>query len=791
MEKMLTPVEERPTEVEEGRSSPLSDDDDIESDSHIVPLNSQKIDGMVTSRSASGLSNPNASWGSSDVSSTKDTVSILSGVGDERQRSGSVDKTKEEILGRQSQQESAKDLLLSQSSDDDCCPLVPSVFDKMASSAEETASQQIPDSPHRHDVFADQSPRPFQKHNSLREGGSQRSSPLSSTSHATVSSQSSYSEITGDEGDQRLRKYSVSKKYARYEAYRASMVVDDPPVDDDEKSSDPHGGYSQSSTQESVATVTNEHNILEDTDVDRSDGVGGKEHWKESVVNKERERSFSEGVNAHLLDRRLSDMKDSLKHCDSGIDETPDANKTFKDGIRRFSVPPSSEDGVMMMPDPLPLSRTLVASRESGLADSPDPESFADEVSMLKVSRRPPQSAGSTPTHKPHSRAEVEIYVMQGSGGVEDDEEDGVAGSIRSDRFSTSYERPRSVPRSLENPSFSRYARTPIRDRDSKFIKSGEFQETGGLKYRSVSMDRISSTFSSGETERSVTSPPRSNTITSPSRAHAMSASRSAAVLLAPINQPLRQPIPVQANNNHPNQRFCVNPELSPPSPLSPSSVLPNLNPDLYSPSSSPTTSRGKKIKEKLKPALRVFKIASSSAESSSPVLQTPPLESDEQGIPSTPDTPDSSVELSPLALGSGRRARMASPDSASMCSSPLGRDTLRRSQSSEDILDSRVRIGGEEGDEEGRGVRDMDNTAAGLLVIPEPKFKSRKFFGKFKGRRGVHKRGISSPVVLTKYGYHSINDGPGLSTSVSFSAMETNEQKRHKKRHHRTPHFV
>lgn len=798
MEKMLTPVEERPTEVEEG-ANPFSDDDEIEDNPHIVALSSQKIDGVTTSRSGSGLSNPGASWGDSEVSSTKDSMSILSG-GDGGERQGGDRSTEEglSMLGRSSQQENAKDIL-SQSSEEEC-----SIFGKMASSAEET---QIADSSQRHDVFTDHTPTRSlpPKRNSLRdgEGGSQHSSPLSSTSRATVSSQSSYSEITGDDypvGEQRQRKFSVTGKYARYEAYRSVRVAkNDPPVGE-VRDLDATSG-SQSSTQESVVTIIDEHNVLDEIDVGGGD-TGGKDGGGR-CHREEGGEPISEGVSAQLLDQKLSDIKDSLKHCDSGIDETPDANKTFKDGIRRFSVPPSSsEEGVMMMSDPLPLSRTLVASRESGLADSPDPETFADEISMLKVARPRPlhQSADNTPTHhrlragkqgSDHvcdTTIEIELCVPpQGSecavdmlAAAGEKEEEGTGVRMGRSKSGKNYERPRSVPRSLENPSFSRYARTPIRDRESKFLRSGEFHEaqevSGPLKYRSASMDRISSA-SSFSAEVSATERPPST----------MSTSKSAAVLV-PTQEPQRQPVPVQAKNIHPNQRFCVNPELSPPSPSSPSATQLNLHPDLYCPTSSPSDSpttpqkhrRGKRIIDKLKPALRVFRIASNDNLGPLPVLRDPPQEADEQKTPPTPSTPDSSAESSPLALTSRRRVRMVSPEAVATCMASSGRDILRRSQSSEDILDSRGRAGEEEEEEGAEG--GAAPVVGSLMVIPEPKYKRGRLFGKFKGKKNL-KRGESAPVVLTKYGYRS------MSGSSFSAATESSEQKRNKK--HRIPHFV
>lgn len=107
----------------------------------------------------------------------------------------------------------------------------------------------------------------------------------------------------------------------------------------------------------------------------------------------------------------------------------------------------------------------------------------------------------------------------------------------------------------------------------------------------------------------------------------------------------------------------------------------------------------------------------------------------------------------------------------------------LRRSQSSEDILECSSEAKAKD-DEEG------DNNGAtkigSLVVIPEPKYKSRgKFLDKLKGKRGGKGGGASregSPVVLTK-GHHSVSM-PAFSDSSEFKSPKN-------KKRHRIPHFV
>ena len=838
MEKMLTPVAEH-------EPNPFSDeeeDDDL--DTTIVCSSSKKIDGSDdASRPCSSLSNPGGggvvTWTlDSDVSSMKDNVSILSG--------GEMQSAKVSILSGgggdgETDISSRKESL--QSSDEDSHLLVRTILGETPTSPDnselpQSSSATSGSAKRTSDVFIESSsssPRfhPYQKRNSLRSdnySGSQCSSPLSPTSHMTISSQSSCSEVMGED-EVKLRKYSVSEKYARHEAYRASLALsssgssssqaardkdtfEGEPVEFSQSSAEDGGGgirgepveFSQCSTQDSSATLTEERLLSAVEDVDagskREDG-GGTEY--------RRGRNEVGGVISEVSDHRILEIRDSLKHCDSGIDETPEANKTFKDGVRRLSMPPSGDDSHAMA-DVKPLSYTSAfASRESGLADSPDPEMLIDDAIPHKSQRAlHAQASENTRAEQKDSvttieSAEIEIFVPQGEKSVSPEAEDTISEGgrrirTRSEKLSSSYslERASVAPRSLDNPTFSRYARTPIRD--SKMLKATDVPQ--GLRYRSVSMDKIPTTFDPDE--KSVET-----------RAYSMSTSKS--VMLSPYFSPVHHPAPAShtpAKNSHPNQRFCVNKKDTPPStPTTPSSTTShsNLHDDIAvassaSPYGSPVIGakhkKGKGIKERLKPALRVLKINNSSP---SPILRDPPQEVDEQlehqdNVPSgdsgaesahsssqssPKETGDDDGTTSPCSnvIGQSRKVRMMSPEAVATRSFIPDTSSLRRSQSSEDILESGTREAKE---------LECDSAMAkfgSLVVIPEPKHKSRgKFLEKLKGkRRGTGSRDESSPALLAR-GHHSVSTD---ALQLSLSSEGGTRSPKHKKRHHRTPHFV
>lgn len=743
---MLTPVEEH-------EKDPFSDDDDDDnlSDTVIISSTSNKIDGVRDgSRPSSSLSNQEGViWMvDSEVSSMKDNMSILSGGDGEQQ--GKVTILREDSARKE----------CSQSSDEDSHLFSASVHTLLRggpaspTDSETPSSKRVSDISQQHDIFTDpsfSSPRfhPYHKRSSLRDNcsGSQCSSPLSPTSRATVSSQSSYSEMMGDDGEAKLRKYSTSDKYARYEAYRASLSA---VASQSEKESS-----AQMSTQESSSTL-----------IDETVGEESGDTKQASPTKSEEGVEFQ--PNKDVSDRKLLDIKDSLKHCDSGIDDTPEAHK---EGVRRLSMPPSGDDCHVTETKPLSYTSAF-ASRESGLADSPDPEMLADEAIVQKTQRVHASDSAEQQLKamvKLNHSPEVEIFVPLGDDSASPETEDpGRRIRARSEKLSSSYsmDRPNTVPRSLEHSSFSRYARTPIRD--SRMLQAG-----GSLRYRSVSMDKIPNGFDgAARGDKGIEA-----------RAHSMSNSKSA--MISPFYSPTHHPPPpAQAKNIHPNQRFCVKKDTPPSTPTTPSSTTshPNLHDDTTtsnsSPFGSPVTSarnkRGRGIRERLKPALRVLKINSSP----SLFLKDPLHEVDEQTVPVSPldsFADDSSLkETTPssASVGQNRRVRMMSPE-ALATHLHSSSNSLRRSQSSEDILES-----GAFTTKEAEGVA-ITAKIGSLVVVPEPKYKYRgKFLEKLRSKRG-------SPS-LSRGGHHSVSADGIFSEVGSVGSRSPKYKKRH-----RTPHFV
>lgn len=969
LEKMLTPVEEHEDHDPFSDDDDDDDDDELGGDTTIICSTSSKIDGGGValggsdSRPTSGMSNPGVTWiVDSETSSLKDSVSILSGG---EGQGGKVSILGEEGVGvavggaesrkggSESSEESAhafsmgtvRALLdhVSSPSSSTSPPLAP------ASAAEDTPpggrsgphditthQQQQQQQRSRHDVFTDStssssSHRPLVKRNS-HTTGSQSSSPLgSTTSHAPLSSQSSYSEPGaggGEDGSEanKPRKYSVSDKYAKYEAYRRSIAMEARQTEvetEEDFASGELTNFSQNSTQDSSATLTEE--LVErmtsgaaataedestaegsghhasfviaaatesrdgESESSLTDGSGGRD----SERGREKEGGVA-GEGKELLERRLlQEIRDPLKHCDSGIDDTPDSNRSFKDGVRRLSMPPptttttsfttSSDDTHLThLSDAKPLSYTSAfTSRESGLADSPDPELLSDELSSLHraaaaqqrvggASSATPQVGGTTDARQPgglsptkreeppgslvergkvmadlaaQSSGEVEIFVPlcdeeeecleatetidegERGGGGGGEREGGVRPRTRSDRLSSSYSQDR-PPRSLENPSFSRYARTPIRE---KALSEGQVSQEDRL-YRSLSMGKISVDQEEGVEGEGERVREREERGMSEGRGYTMSSSRSTLSIssgYSPIHRA-----------QHPNQRFGVNRMTTPPStPTSPPQPhyhhphhhhTPNLHDDATGSTTTPPLSpdtclraerqrRSKGIKERLKPALRVLKINSSPS-----LLRAPPPPPQDEQQPRPPsstssfsDEGGSPKEIMPPhhhqgghnTAPLGRRVRMMSPEAvASHLGDSSSSHTLRRSQSSEDILESSSMASG---GAKGTGGLHHDPVTSppattkigSLVVVPEPKRKHRgKFLEKLKGRRGgggggrgggssrASREEYPPPPALLHKGLHSVSTD-GIFPLPSSTDQETRSPKN--KKRHRTPHFV
>lgn len=897
---MLTPVEERPAAEFENDHDMLSDLDgeDEEEDSIIISSTSNKIDGPITSlsRSGSALSNQGATFFvDSEVSSTKDSISILSG-GDATPPTLILAAMSDEVAVRKGEeseeagsrvggggQEEPKGFL-SQSSDDSSTFSDPPshlrpLLTKIASSAEETPTQRIPDSSQqRHDVLSDGTSsfqRPGsktaftpQKSQSLRgrssSGGQQHLQPISSVSCSAILVSSSFSEGSA----QSKKKYSVSEKYARYEQCHSSSVMSHNDGSKDKRSEgrkeeEGEGLILESEVDSGPAIIEEEaeREVIESegNTVKTRPGKGsgmergeiGTEYEQSGVV-----RSSEGGME---LNKRLFEVREvssASKQCDSGIDDTPESSKSFKDGIRRLSMPPSDDD--VPIADSKPLSHVAAfASRESGIADSPVPELSSDEVMLHKVQRSPPQQIQSSLLLQQQQQQEQQKEFEEGSGRkspqvvviapevelipLESDEElesdAPVSFSVDRDKlesdapvtrlcssFSVDRDRSKSVPRSLENPSFSRYARTPIRD--SRLLRASESpQHDGvGLRYRSVSMDKIP-TFLSKSSEADDTlgvgfkemkrHDGKHRTWTLDSKPQSLPSSRSTSFIpyLSSAKSLGTSDTSTATSTHHssvmeghPNTRFCV---TSPESPSSPSTSTSHSIPPPHSsshpaphsyvsssPSSSPTASPmarrrakiSKGLKQKLKPALRVFKISSGSSGlmTPSPILGRPPPREDNER--------DEGEQRDFFDVR--RRVRMVSPEAVAVAKHS-SKVFLRRSRSSEDLIDvtDSAEVDGEEGE-------DFRHTKiGGLVVVPEHKHKSRGKFllGRMKRKKtasadgsprlgsarsevaqGIESEQIegSGDPVLLAYGYLSPTDGSGVKSPKN-------------KKRQRLPHFV
>ena len=777
LEKMLTPVEERPAAEFENDPNPFSDDEEDEDFAKIISSTSNKIDRQNMSRSASAQSSSGVLWTvDSEVSSVRDNVSILSGVDGERQQEYFKDVS---ILGGDDEQKES-----SQSSDDSNAFSEPPLS-QVANNTE--ATHGVPYSNQRHDLFTDPSSR-LLKH-SDHYSGSQHSSPLSSTSRATVSSQSSMSElVTGEDSstvaETKLKKYSISEKYAKYEQWRLLKALSDDKVEKTETTETVE--HSQNSTQESNGTLTDEQGKhsppLEGdskTEAIETPHLNEEGHNEIPHLNEEHIETHDTSVgknalsNDTKLDKKLNYIKDSSKHCDSGIDDTPESNRSFKGGTRRSSMPPSEED--MPFTDIKPLSHiSAFTSRESGLADSPDPELLNDEVLLHKVHHHHPQEEHETRTGGGeedklkiiHKSSETEIQISMGedssSSKMNDhsvlscescDNEAKQLESLDDDQVSNSYSFERgSFERGNSVSSFNRYARTPIRD--IRLLRASESPQRHmtGLKYRSVSMDKIPSSMEKSGID---------------SRAFSLSGSKSTSFT---PHQPSRH-VPLNTKNTqcHADQQFSTNS----PSPTNLSLDLTDTSP---SHSNSPMGSFQsdwikKGLKKRFKPALRVFKITPTSAVSPSPILAQPPqeeeeVEDDDVCCDSTPISPVGSSPRTVIV----RRVRMMSPEAVTTHLMP-SKMNLRRSQSSEDILESSL---------ESKDDEYPETKIGSLLIVPEPKHKHRASF--LKGKRP------SSPDVRSR----SEDHGDGVDAAISPLLLEFNRLKSSKtKRRNRTPAFV
>ena len=427
LEKMLTPVEERPAAEYEREHSSLSDEGD---QLDIVPTSSDKLDGTIFTRSLSGHSYPSGTWlvGEMDLerSNNRDNTSILSSEYSTPPRpilnsTNSMDIT--EISQAQNMEDLAKALEnheekgSSQGSDDSSMFSESvhynrgSAFNNVASpqgsgsfsfsSAEGTPVRTMSET-RKKDRSRHTEPT-SRKHlvSSVSDSTTSRnaqprwsphSSTRSSVSGVTLSSQSSLGE-EGTSSDASDKRSKIQKRYAKYERYERrerSQSFDVSPERKKEvaellsNDSEPP----QRLTQDSNGTLTDGNldtttEILTEVELSSSHSVTSTDSFYQNmngqtpVIGKKEQQSPENEREGGVSDL----VHDIQKTLDSGTDDTNSpVNKNIGHSI-------CADDDVPFSDGSNPPSYKLVfASRDSMLTDSPDTDSLNDDYVNTKTS---------------------------------------------------------------------------------------------------------------------------------------------------------------------------------------------------------------------------------------------------------------------------------------------------------------------------------------------------------------------------------------------------------------------
>ena len=419
LEKMLTPVEERPAAEYEREHSSLSDDGDI------IPTSSDKLDSTIFTRSLSGHSYPSSSWlvGETDVdrNSNRESTSILSSGYSTPPRPilnsiNSMDIA--EISQAQNMEDLAKALEdreekgSSQGSDDSSTFSESVQYNNRASTFNNVASPQGSGSfsfssaegtpvrtmseTRKKDRSRHTEPA-SRKHlvSSVSDSTTSRnthprwsphSSTRSSVSGVTLSSQSSLGE-EATSSDASERRSKLAKKYERYERRERSQSFDVSPERKKEVadllSSDSEPP--QRLTQDSNGTLTDGNldtttEVLTEVELSSSHSVTSTDSFYQNmngqtpVIGKKEQLSPENEKGGGL-------MHDIQKMLDSGTDDTnspvdksighslcADNDESFSDGTKPTSY------------------KLVFASRDSMLADSPDTDSLSEDYVNNKTS---------------------------------------------------------------------------------------------------------------------------------------------------------------------------------------------------------------------------------------------------------------------------------------------------------------------------------------------------------------------------------------------------------------------
>ena len=854
LEKMLTPVEERAAEIEGGNS--LSDDED-----NIITSTSLKLDGILFPRSGSQLSNQGGlhwavgSEGDSEVGSTRDTVSILSsGYGTPPRHilnsSNSMDILDHNSISEQFREEITQILDdqdlhqkdSSQGSDDSSTfsesvqallshsPATSPRVSLTFSSTQGTPVRTMSDSR----MFTRQSNSLGHSHGRKRppfdrsSATAVLSSPYSSSAHSSTSrtSQGSYSDsfredYRGREREQeqamiRQNKKSTSDKWERYERSQSMEVSDNnkpPQVDITVQ-------YAQDNNL-TTDTAATDKNTKEESEDEHSQQMPDNEKVSQDVY---RDINVEEGAEQHKNKGSVASilLQEIHRHADSGIDDTgsPDA-KGARSMVKSLSAGDAEESHLSETLSPRTYA-VVFTSRESGLAESPDPEGMnddeqssvaeyhvhvqkeSDDEDDVHVDERECDEENVKEEESLEQDSQQQLVPSEKSGDIENLGEDapmeesyspknGAPSSLLGKQPSlfsmnsdhtlnvgpditefedTDYNEMESAadsssdraPRSLEGPSFSRYARVPIHNTDHKgrhhkVSDSPVFDTRADWRLRTSSLDDLSETSVSpakiGDRER-----------------RALSETRSYSTAVS-----------INASPQHHSQSYQRAGGLkSSRSTGTFTEMQDKLDDPLYKNSSDGDSLRlekkhkkgiGSALAKKFKPAFRKFRITPSTSESSTPSL----VLSDDDSR-STPSHNGASTQTSPQArsplhygdLHPTRRVRMRSPDLSSPTKNSVS--SMRRSQSSEDILESRRQT---YYDEE---------------VDEKPKSRGGIFnkVGSWRNKHKAHGRG--SPVILVdfqQYNQYSVYEG---SSNLEPSPSSDSNPKNGKKRN-RHPQFV
>lgn len=847
IEKMLTPVEEKQFETD----SSSSDDDD---DGPILTSLSHKLDGITMSRSESGLSNPGISWTlfdvDSEVSSLRDSVSLLSDGDDTLPRGyrtsvhsvNGIHDNKHSLDDRPNilgEQEDIEHKDSSQGSDDSSAftenshglfmsgifpSSPPGSLGSFSSSAEGTPVQILSESHGRQDIssrlFDSVSPshrrRVHVEPPSMHSRSSSRSQHTSTQSSET--SQGSVSEVF-ESPDSTLK----SSKYSRYERYeRYSQTNSQDLLTETGSNRDPdveltieQSQSSTHSTEGSIGTLTDD---IHPEDENKKVSVDDQNHvpnesdkgtlYQNGDILMKREDSESK-TKTNQQSEHWELLKDIQKQLDSGIDErgSPDTRSDKSSSLQRSYLPDVINLCHKRLSHPISFN-----SRESGLADSPDPESLLGEPHSLnglhshhepqaisvadtaicdefkpqhqfsdcrednpqeyEVPRPKPQYISSRDRRSKSSEPDIgyprsHVEVMIPCAGENPtlvqqkdlyDSNDSL-GSSESGRFLPDFNLPpsTSAPRNFESPRFSNIARNPIRLAESKHTRTSEnpLYEASDRRPRSSSEGPPSLP----EKPRTSLSPQhepihrvvlKTRSIASTSPTHSTSISRS-----------------TSGSDVSSHSKLALSKSLD----ASPSTER-KIG---ASPSSSLKKKKwGKRLQKTFKPALRVLKITPSSAVT---VNSQNDQDSVCRDIHLSSRSPDSSSP-SPAEIEVGR-VRMISPETVPTSPSTNLTRAMRRSQSFDDILGtSNIRV-----DSEPASLK-----VGSIRVLPETKTKSKKskFFSSFQGNKSKTKSQRSeSPAVLVEVRKKK-QSGDMLAPAGDVSTKSPKTKKRS-----RLPHFV